>query len=79
MNVGGRPAAGSPGGSGDGGIMLEGGEAIGGIKSARPMISSPRMVQLSNELIASRSTPQGLADSLLCRCSDDCVLLINLH
>jgi len=68
VNVGSRPAAGSPGGT-DGGIMLEGitgGEAVTGIKSVRPMISSPRVVQLSNELTISRSAPQGLPNSFSC-------------
>lgn len=61
MNVGSRPAAGSPGGNGDGSIMLEGvtgGQAVAGIKNAQP-----RVVRLSNELTASRSIPQGLANS----------------
>lgn len=55
-----RPAAGSPSGT-DGTIMLEGvtgGEAVAGIKNVRPMMSSPRVVHLSNELTVSRSAPQ---------------------
>jgi len=68
VNVGSRPAAGSSMG-GDGGIMLEGvtgGEVVAGIKNVRPMMSSQRVVQLSNELTISRSAAQGPANSLLC-------------
>jgi len=62
VNVGCRPTSGSPGGSD---VMLEGvvggREAVAGIKNVvRPMMSpatSQRLVQLSNDLTASRSAP----------------------